>query len=229
MASHLCVVPASAIVKGTAPRHRSRERHCRWYRAEVSCPRTPSPRRSRARHLGAVPSAMAFAGMMPWRGALDDSARGHDTSMRCHRRWRSRPARYLGATPSAMAFAGTDLALCAASPCSVLSSRCALSPRPPLPPRPEGSSRRALPLLARCGRHGVHCLSLPSAFLIVRTASAVLVARTVPYVGDGHGPMALAVASRPCRPWRLWRRHGDRSPPWWPSRPEATAEAREVP
>ena len=187
-------IPRRGIAEGIAPRCRARD-----HRAEVSCPRTPRRWRSRTRYLGAVPSAMAFAGTMPRRGALDDGARGHDTSMRCHRRWRSRPARYLGATPSAMAFAGTDLALCAASPCSVRSSRCALSPRPPLPPRPEGSSRRALPLLARCGRPGVRCLSPPSTFLVVRAASAVLAARTVPCAGDGATRMTRTTTGPPRR------------------------------
>ena len=67
-------------------------------------------------------------------------------------------------------------------PCSVRSSRCALSPRPTLPPRPERSSWRALPLLTRCGRPCVRCLSpdqhVPHCYLLFRTCF-------------GHGPVAF--------------------------------------
>ena len=52
----------------------------------------------RAQYLGTIPLAMAFIGMIPWRGTLGDGVHKHNASARYPRRWRLR-ARYLGAIP----------------------------------------------------------------------------------------------------------------------------------
>ena len=97
------------IAEGIAPRCRARD-HC----AETLFPRTPRRWRSRTRYLGAVSPRASRRGVMPAitaprcraRERLGDGVRGHDTSARYHRQWRSRE-RCLGAVPSTMALAGT--------------------------------------------------------------------------------------------------------------------------